>query len=394
MKKSKISKSLQNNDVLSILIDGPGRGNNVSLILDELNKTDKFEIVFLTENYSFSKEFFSKISVIDYWHENKLYRRIKLIYKLIFLKKVDILYILGGSSLYNLLLIVLFGKYKKLVFNIWSEYIINDLNNNNFKGFSYRFILRKTNKILCNWYGTYKLLNSKMPELKNKAIVLPWGLPDSYFLKQPIKSSFILEFLNKIPTNKIVLLNTRSISEYNNIEELLESLILIKKRNGTIFTKLLLILWHGNNVDINKENYIYSFISKNQMHNQIWYIKHPFVSNTDIRHVIERSHIILNLVKHDQLSISILEGLYLGKEMISSDIEPYRILNSKYNLKLNLIENTPKKIAEEIEAVTSRIERQEINYELIEHRKHTVLEYFRFSKNIYNINSIFNTLLN
>lgn len=366
---------------LSILIWGPGRGHNISLILTEFNKCKNISTTMLTENYSFKNIDFPRISVVDYFHKSKYLRRLNLLWKLIFLPKSDVLYIQGNSSLYNLLIVILFGRYNYCVFNIWSQSVILNMSGRNIKSALYRFIFKKINKIQCAWYGAYNLLTQINPSIAKKSVVLPWGLNNVFFAEKPVNSDFLKNILNDINEFKFILLNNRSIANYNAIEELLQSIVIIRDINPEIYEDILLLFWVGNNIDADKRQYIQSFIIDNNLHKHIMYVEHPLVSESDLRHLIENSHVIVNLVRHDQLSTSILEGLYLEKDMLCSDIEPYRLLNNKYNLGLNLLELDPISIANEIIKIANRQHRNSQDKLLYEKRKNVVIQHFSMKTN-------------
>jgi hypothetical protein len=367
----------------SILIWGPGHGHNITHILEYFNTKNTVEVYFLTQQYSF-RDKYNNINIIDYYLKNKFFKRVYLLFILLRIKRIDILYIQGESTVYDLFTVSYFGKFRKKVYNVWSENIINKILNRKFTGKIYKLIFNRFDLIQCNWHGTYNKLVNHMPYYSKKAIVQPGGLKPSFFIETPPQSDFIKEFVKKLAGYKSVLLNLRSIADYNAIEVLLHAFLRVKGLNKEVFDSSILIFWPGNNVDPEKRRYINLFINKYKLHNNVKYVDHPFVPDSDIRFLITNSDIIVNLVKHDQLSSSVLEAIYLEKDQLLSDIEPYRILNSKYDMQLNLLELEPNVIADEIiSIIISNLNKNLINgcYNHKMVNKSIVFEKFSLNRN-------------
>ena len=124
------------------------------------------------------------------------------------------------------------------------------------------------------------------------------------------------------------------------------------------------------------------------MHQNIWYYQHPFLPDSDIGHIISASDVLVNLVKHDQLSTSIIEALYLDKELICSDVEPYRILNDKFNLRLNLLKSDPLTVSNEIIRII-KLDKNKPDKGLLAHRKNIVKEHFDIDNNFTKVFEMF-----
>lgn len=340
---------------ISILIWGPGRGHNITYALDyfDSNDKDKAIVYFLTQKYSFQNNY-NKLITIDYYHPNKILRRFKLFWELLKIRKIDILYIQGETTLIDLFIIVVFGKFRKRIFNVWSEYVIRKISGENASGKFYRLIFNRIDLIHCNWYSTFNKLVLQIPDYISKSIVLPWGLKPSFFVEAPPQTDFIKNFVGEIEQYATVILNLRSVADYNAIEVLLDALLIVKKLNKEVYDSTVLLFWHGNNVDDNKEKYILSFIDNHSLQKHVKYVNHPFVPESDISYLIKNADIIVNLVKHDQLSTSVLEAIYLKKDQLMSDIEPYRILNEKYNFNLKFVGLKPELVAEEIVSLAAK----------------------------------------
>ncbi len=364
-----------------LLMTGPGHGANILKSLDFINKDDSFESFFLTRTFAFNTKDFPNIKVIEYHHPNKYLRLVNLLFKVISLPKIDILFMQDNMG-YDFFILKWFLKYKKLVLNIWSEYIIHNFHKKGLSGRISRSHLFKADLIVCLWYGTYKkLISTTDIKFAERTQVFPMGLMDSFFIEGPVKTDFMKDFMSRINEEKFVLLNMRSISDYNEIEILLDAVLLIKELDAIFFNKLLLIFWHGNNVDQFKLKYINDFIKEHQIEDSVWCVLHPFVPDSDIKGLIRRSNVVVNLVKHDQLSTSIYESMYMEKDLLCSDIEAYRILNEKYHTNLNLIENDSIIVAKEIVRLNS-IDKSDKEYlALKEYRKKVVVQNLSLTTN-------------
>lgn len=365
---------------VKLLLTGPGRGHNITYTLGFLNNCSSIETYFLTSNYSFNKDAFPNIHVIDYYNTNKFIRILKLSWKCLSLHRFDILFMQSDIGYYVYILKALV-RFNKFVFEIWSEPIINNLSSKGFVGNISRAHLHSADVIVCNWYGTYNNLQSLYPVLSLKSIVLPWGLRRYLLETHEIQSIFLKNVLNQIETDRFVLLNMRSLSDYNAVEIFLQAILIVRERNFEVFKQLYVVFWHGNNVDPVKINFVKDFILDNNMERFAWCDEHPFLAQSDIKHLLMRSNAVVNLVKHDQLSTSILEAMYLKKELLCSNIEPYRIFNERYAAYLTLLDNDPNAIANEI--IRLVLNRADVNAseELLNYRKSIIDENFSPARN-------------
>ncbi len=360
---------------------GPGYGANIETIIRSLTITNSFKITLFTNEYKFDNNQYPLLSVITYGHPNKIVKRFTMIKKMINTQKYDILFILGGTNLYETIPAICLFKYNFLIFDIWSESIPKILGNKSkyFIRYFYRTIMNKCNIIICSWEGTYNKLLKNYPKVKKKTYILRLGIGDSITQEQPIKTEYAQQYLNTLPKDKIIFLNQRSISEYNALELQVEALKYIVENYPFIADDILFIIWQGNNFDKSLYNRIIQYIKDNSLENIIKIILHPYLPESDIAHIIKSADVIVNLVYHDQLSKSIIETMYFKKQGLLSDIEPYRILNEKYDTKFNLTKLNSKKIAEEIIHLYYLCKSSEKDIDLLDRRKRVVEQYFNLN---------------
>lgn len=373
---------------------GPGHGANIEMIIKSLTIINSFQITLFANEYKFNKNQYPLLSVITYGHTNKFVKRFTMIKKMINMQKYDILFILGGTNLYETIPAIFLFKYNFLIFDIWSESIPKILGNKSkyFKRYFYRLVMNKCNIIICSWEGTYNKLIKNYPKVKEKTYILRDGIGDSITQEQPIKTEYAQKYLNSLPKDKIIFLNQRSISEYNTLELQVKALKYIVENYPFIGDDILFIIWQGNNFDKSLYNRITKYIKDNSLENIIKIILHPYLPASDIAHIIKSADVIVNLVYHDQLSNSIIETMYFQKQGLLSDIEPYRILNEKYDTKFNLTKLNSKNIAEEIIHLYYLCKSGEKDIDLLDRRKKVVEKYFDLKTNAYEFEKIITDL--
>lgn len=368
-----------------ILLLGPGHGNNLNVVLDIILDGNRFEISLLTRKYYRQNARFNEVQVYEFDHHSKIICRLKELYTMFKIPKQDILLILGGGNLYETIPAILLIKREKTIFNIWSEGVPNALKKKNLKSILLKKVLNSCEIIWCNWYGTADLLRKNAPEFGVKIIVQGWGLNKDFLEHREISNPFTEEFIKNLPQDKVTFINMRSLTAYNEVDLILESALIIRDKYPECFSKLLIIFWHGNNIDEIVRERIKSYITNNDMHDAIWCVEHPFLPSSDIRHVINAMDVVMNYVKHDQLSISILEAMYLRKCIVASNIPAYRLLNEKMGTQLALTPLSATSLAEDICACILQCIGGNFDRDLLNKRKQIVEDNFGRDSGIKNI---------
>lgn len=359
-----------------MLLLGPGHGNNLNVLLDLLCSANIFDVSLLTEKYHDQNLTFRSIRVFEFHHRFKLMRRIKELIVLARVPKQDIFCILGGSNLYELVPALLMIKRTKTIFNVWSEGVPKVIKQKNIQAILYRLVFASCDVIWCNWYGTADLILQSCPSFEHKLKVQAWGLSQEFMMTKSIEHSFTVDFIKQIPKDKVTFINMRSLSAYNEIALILDSTMIMRNRYPEQYSKLLIIFWQGNNVDKKLMQDIEDHISFNDMRDVIWCVEHPFLSSSDIRHVMENIDVVINYVNNDQLSLSVLESIYLKKIMIASDIQAYRLLNERLNTNIPLTSLDAISLACAIRDSVEQVLSNEVDTGILNTRKQVVEHFF------------------
>lgn len=362
-----------NKNKIKLLLFGPGYGNNMFIMLKQLNYSNLFEINLITSSYLGSTIESSVSKVYEIGHKNKMIRRIKQLLIMIQIPKHDILVFLGGGNLFEVLPAMILLKRHKTVINIWSEYVPKVLGERSATGIIYRMILNKIDLIWTNWHGTAQLIERYAPFLTSKTVVQGFGLDIEFMSENHIVSQFTKDFLHRISSNKVVFTNMRSISNYNAIDIILQACLVIKNEHPKSYSKMLIIFWHGNMIDNEIMLKIKGHIKKYGMQDTIWCVQHPFLPYSDIRHIVKASDVIMNYVYHDQLSVSMLEAMYLKKTIIASDIEAYRLLNEMYDVDLQLTKLTVNDLVNKMLQCIDSNNKKDVEYIRLLDKRHNVV---------------------
>jgi len=373
---------------------GPGHGANIETIIESLYVTNNFRLSLFTDIYKFDKERYPKLNVITYNHSIKLIKRFRMLVNMVRVKKHNILMILGGTNLYETIPAIFLFRYNFLIFNIWGEHIPQMIGNKykNIPRYLFRAVLKKSNCIICSWHGTYNTICRNYPQIKDKIFILGWGIGEEIKKENDIQFNFTKQFIDTLPHDKMLLLNQRSISDYNALDLQVQAIKQIADHHPEIAQRILFIIWQGNNFDKIIYNRLTKFIQDNSLGSIIKIVLHPYLPESDVAYIIKRMDIIVNLVYHDQLSKSIIETMYFQKQGLLSDIEPYRIFNDKYQTQFNLVKLNINSIAEEIIRLFYLWEKGEKDEDLLNKRKVVVEEYFDLSTNADKFDKLINKL--
>lgn len=336
---------------ISIVLFGPGTGQNASMLLGHLSRFENLDITLLTPYYGLGDEVKNRITIVEYFHKITLFKRILMVYSMVTLKGRDMLYIMGSSNIIELIPAMILIRRRGTIFNIWGDTIPTKLEKKTISSRIYGVILGYCDSIFCNWDSTWNILVKNAPQLAKKAKVLNWGISDEFIFKKPIVTRYTDDYLENLPKDKVIFLNMRSIDYYNEISLILDAIVKIKNLHPDCYEKLYFIFWHGNNVIPEIFDSITKHVSEFSLGEAVKCVKHPFLPVSDIRHIVEKSHAVVNFVNRDCLSFSVMEALFLNKRLLLSDIDAYRLFISKYNLKIKLVSLSADDFAKELVSV-------------------------------------------
>ena len=353
---------------------GPSYGHNIKMFLDffEVNNSVCFTLGYLDKGDFHTGGSYKNI---QFYKINKSFSGIRN-YRLFLKKDWDLIWIHRGANLKFLVLTYLFKTEKsKLILNIWGEQLPRMIKKGGFKSMIYKKLFWKIDYIQCNWYGTYELFT----EISSKfnLVVFPWGLQNEYFSNtSPTMHSFTYEFINNLPKTKIKFFIPRSIIRINNHHILIKSAKILKEQG---YHNFVIYLWHGNVFDDNYVKEINTYIKKNDLNEFVKIVEHPFLSAFDIKEIWKAMDCGIVFGSIDQLSTTLLEPMLYKKELIASNIQPYKIFEKKYNINLDLSDTNSKSLGKRMEKILQGFKTPK---NILEKREQLIKRHFNFNSNI------------
>ncbi len=358
---------------MKILMFGPAYGHNIQPFIDFFENNISFDLTFA---YSGKNDFLAStknVKFVEYSKNPLSLCKLSLTIK----KEYDIIWYHGGYELNLLFLIHSFkNKKTKLILNVWGEHIPRILLKDNAEGKKYFKYYNKADIIQCNWYGIQNLLLQKFQ--KTKLPVLPWGLDKEFFENGDVQINSTTEkFISSINHHKINFFYPKSFTEASDHRCIIEACRLLNEKGISNFC---IYFWSGNVSRGNFEIEAVNNISKYNLQDIIKIEKHEFLPFYDIKLIWKQMDCGLQIAINDQLSSTLLEPMFLEKELIATNIEPYQLLNNKFpELKLKLIKREPEVLAHEMNEI---INGKRTSETILENRKKIIEKEFNFEKNI------------
>ena len=358
-----------------LMYRGHGKGSNIQQWLDWFQFYQScHHLTYLTFSFSFDRTQYNKINIKLFTKSIRGYLKI---IQFLLKEKFDVIYIQGLYEFKLHLLLLIFGRAKLRILNIW--------NNVNYKKavkgrerYLYRYILHRIDRINFNWYNTYYNFTNTFPTLKHKCAVHFWGLHGKFFEDAAQPSNFTKAFLAGISDHKTVAFCPKSINKYNRFDTVISALNKLKQSDRTLLKNFYFYIWTGNFVDSRILSELKAEIEYLGLQNNVFIVEHPRISFSDMVHIWNRVDFSINIVDADQLSTSVLEPIYLKKDIILSDIDSYRYLNRRFALNIRLTPNNPDDIASAIKTtLTKKTDKTELS-----RRSKVIEEHFNFNENI------------
>lgn len=342
-----------------MLLVGPGYGHNTEGRLKGLSESDDFDVYFYSNvlDKSFVKKyrkihFLSPEIYIRKKHPLKTLASFFNSMKLVRSKyRFDVIYVLGMGGFFMAFLYFFARKETKKVFELWSNHIIwSAKNNKTFKEKCDKYVINHSDFICQYWWGVRELFVKSFPEMEEKFLMYQLSYGDILFSNEKLypESDFVKNFLNRIPDNQKVCFWPRSFIPSNNHKLLLESLGLLKKESPDLMVNFKLYLWGGNVEYVYVRKEIEDTISTNNLGDNVEIVEHPFVPRNDIFAIEQRSDFFVQIANDDIFSSYIMEMLCSRKPFLLSNIRTFQFLNEKYDLKIDLVENEKRIIADRI----------------------------------------------
>ncbi|CAM1366727.1 putative Glycosyltransferase [Tenacibaculum sediminilitoris] len=354
---------------MKIALIGPGYGHNIEPYLNSLNNSNH-EVDF----------YFHNKSIFELKYKNIQYFKLPLTFiKLFFLvRKYDVIWLMGGGRLLYLVSFLSFfkkGKCKLVIFP-YSEVLPRRTTEESFSGKITLLALSRFTLIHCGWFGIADLLH---PKLKKKAVVHPMGLNRFYYKSTDNPDPDIVRLLEKVDKESYNFYYPKSFTRASRHDLVIEAVNeLIKEED---FPDFKVYFIGGNAEDIERYNELIYKIGSYKLENKIIVLKkEKFFKTEDINLLWSRMDCGLQIAEHDGISTTIFEPLINKKELIISDIPPYKYLKSYFGFELEL---TPLNTNSIKNAMKSKVNGVNLINSLEKEKIHNIIkEKYSFETNI------------
>ncbi|MFB6258275.1 MAG: glycosyltransferase [Flavobacteriales bacterium] len=355
---------------MKILMFGPAKGHNVKRFLDHFQGSDEHELhyFYFTKPEHYQLASYDRIHWIPYYDPFRLLKALR--------SKKDLLWVHNWTPLPILLFILLFRRRDVPInFNVWSEPVPLIARSSSLKGWFYRFFFRRCRTIQCTWFSTYdhiKALKGVNP------VLLRWGMEEGWFHEDE-KAPYMDEtkdFLERLPRDKLRFFFPKSIGLYNRHDLIIEACRRLVQEGRQDFV---IYFWLGNHNPPDKLEDYRQRIERHGLTPYIELVEHSFLPLQDIKAIWKTMDVGLQLLDKDQFSTSIQEAMLLKKELVASDIPPYRKFEEHFELDLELIPNEEKAIAARMREL---LDGKRTDEEELEGRKAVLEKEYRFDQNI------------
>ncbi|WP_299764744.1 hypothetical protein [uncultured Dokdonia sp.] len=353
---------------MKIAMIGPGYGHNIKPFLDYFETDISHSLDFYYHTNDFLIEKYEKINFFS------TPKRINYLLKHI--KSYDVIWLMGGGRLMYLLYFILLFKKKKshAILHIWSEDLPRSIMQKSFMGIFKKIMVSNFTIINCNWFGTANIFKGK---IKNKVQVNALGMVNDYFLDIDSPDRDLKKILDKIDNNTYNFYYPKSFTKSSRHDLVIEAANILKEKNKLNFK---IYFWEGNVVDIAFKKNVLNLIDKYDLSSYVILLKKDkFYSTEEFNLLWGKMDCGLQIAEYDQISNTVFEPLINEKDIIISDIEPYRYLEHYFGFKLVLTPLKTKDIAIRMEGMITGKMRTDIKEK--SDIKKSILEKYRFETN-------------
>ena len=364
---------------------GPAYGHNMKPFIEYFQVNNQYKVTYAYSGRNDFEKFFPGVKFVSYSKNPLTLFRLAVKIR----KDYDLIWNQGAYSIFLMLIIYIFSPKKAIKStNIWGEKIPRLAIQSSFKGKLCRFFLNKSTIVHCNWYGTRNILKNIIEN--KKLVVFPPGMHDSIFQpEEEVKSSVTESFIANLSNDKVKFFYPKSFTEASDHDCVVEASKILKDKGVDNFC---VYFWGGNVSGGNFENDLRNKIEKYNLHDFVKLEKHEFLPFSDFKLIWKAMDCGLQISITDQLSFTLLEPMASSKDLIATDIEPYRIFQDKFpELELSLIERSPKSLAKRME---SFILGGRVSENVLKNRKRIVEQEFNFENNINKMLNFYRELKN
>jgi len=362
-----------------ILMTGPGYGHNIEPWLEYFqDRSADYQLWFVCNSFGLDRNRFPALRILEYGTSRR-----RILELLISLRRhrFDVLYLHGAHTPVYPLLFLHLVRYRKAVVNVWGNRIIDGATDGRaLTRPLYRRVFAAVDFVFFTWLGTKGRFEAAFPGFREKAILTPWGMHRDWFRDdRPPPGDFTERFLASIAPEAFFCFWPKSVIRLTRLDLVVAALGRLRA-SGLEMNNFQLVVWMGNVEDTAYRAELETQIRALQLEKQVQFVHHPPVPFSDMYYLWQRANLGLNIVEQDQLSTTVLEPMLLEKNLLLSDIEPYRILNEQHRLGLDLVKNSVEGVAEALGSVLSG--RAAPPRALLEHRSRVVRDEFCFDRNL------------
>ncbi len=350
------------------------KGHNIMPVLKYFNSNAEHDLTFIyfkgekayfpeKENINFIKFSYSPFRFINFF---KTIRR-----------PYDLVWYHGGHSPFIFYLFTkLRNRKSKFIFNVWNEWLVHETQKERINGWLFRSAVQNSDIIHCEWYGTAEVFKST--GWNNNVKVFLKGFDKQYFetgnqfkLKKETKI-----FVAELPADKTKFFYPKSINRNSRHGLVIDAVEILFKRN---VKKFVVYFCKGSDNDPDLMEEYEKLIRRKGINDQIKLMRNSYLLPSDIIYMWQQMDCGLQIAANDQLSTTFLEPQIFKKEIIATDILPFRIFNEKFLVKIPLVSLEASEIANQMGKIINGIRTSK---ELLELRYQTVKDNFNLLKNL------------
>ncbi len=288
----------------------------------------------------------------------------------------DLIWYHGGHSALIFFLFSFFrSRESKFIFNVWNEWLIQKAKKPGIRSKMFRYGIRRADIIHCNWHGTAEVLKETAWNTNIK--VFYWGLQRENFIeaKKP-QSTETRNFIASIPSGRVKFFFPKSISPNSRHDLVVEAAIMLLRKGLNNF---IIYFWLGNTNDVDIMENLKRSIEKHHLNDHVILQSHGFLSFSDMQLIWKEMDVGLQIAANEQLSSTFLEPQFYRKEVIVTDILPYRIYEREFSPEIKLI---PLEAGAVAEAMSQHIRGYRSSDAILDKRQQIVKENFHMDRNL------------
>lgn len=356
-----------------LMFHGRAGGHNILPFLEYFNASKEHQLTFV---YSNDRAFYPIEDHIIYhkfsFSPFNFFKVAKVIHQ-----EYDLIWYHGGhSALILFIFSLLRNKKSTFIFNIWNEWLIHKATEKGgLKAKMFEFGIQHADIIHCNWHGTAHVL--RQTGWNNNIRVFYWGLQKENFTDHTVaQSEETNQFIAGLPHDKVKFFFPKSISPNSRHDLVVEAAAKLIKDG---FSNFIIYFWLGNTNEHDLLSKYEAQIKSTGLEEHVILQHHGFLSFGDMQLIWKKMDAGLQIAANEQLSTTFMEPQFYGKEIVVTDILPYRMYNQEFNLHIPLIPLSTQGIYDGIKNVLTG---EPTSADEMAKRKEVLLQNFHMTENI------------